>query len=200
LRRSLPSAREMPLSPAPSARAVPPGFDGLLRCAPRRVRAGGVPDPLSRSQLPLTFRLQPTLGFMPFRLLPPCPPSLIRPGAFRRQDRKDREVTGRARRSVPGHAVPFEAFPSSAAVPSSPTGDSSSPVQAAALAGDTGANCVLRLRWRLPAARPCSAAESVSRVAVASGPAPMLPWAWSWRGWVEDASAEAERTSRTEPR
>jgi hypothetical protein len=47
--------------------------------------------------------------------------------------RKDRESTGRARRCVPGHALPFEAFPSSAAVPSSPTGDTFSPLQVAAL-------------------------------------------------------------------
>jgi hypothetical protein len=36
-------------------------------------------------------------------------------------------------RSVPGHALPFEAFPSAAAVPSSPTGDTFSPLQVAAL-------------------------------------------------------------------
>jgi len=75
LRRFPPSAREMPLSPAPSAPAVPPGFDGLLRCAPRRVRAPGVPLQLALKQLPSAFLLQPTLGFMPFRRLPPCPPA-----------------------------------------------------------------------------------------------------------------------------
>jgi hypothetical protein len=37
LRRFPPSAREMPLSPAPSALAVLPGFDGFLRCAPCRL-------------------------------------------------------------------------------------------------------------------------------------------------------------------
>jgi hypothetical protein len=64
-----------------------------------------------------------------------------------------------ARRRVPGHALPFEAFPSSAAVPTSPPGVAFSPVQAAALAEGAVANHALRLRWRLPAARPCSAAE-----------------------------------------
>jgi hypothetical protein len=76
LRRAPPSAREMPLSPAPSVPAVPPGFDGLLRCAPRRLRALGVRAQLALSPLPLALLLQPTVGFMPFRLLPHCPPSL----------------------------------------------------------------------------------------------------------------------------
>lgn len=71
-----PSAREMPLSPAPSALAVPPGFDGFLRCAPRRFRADRVPDQLALSQLPSALLLQPTVGFMPFRRLPLCPLAL----------------------------------------------------------------------------------------------------------------------------
>jgi hypothetical protein len=74
----------------------------------------------------------------------------IRPGAFRRQNRKDRELAGRARRCVPGHALPFEAFPSSAAVPSSPTGDTFSPLQVAA-AGR-------RVRLRTAAPTPLAAA------------------------------------------
>jgi hypothetical protein len=199
-RRSLPSAREMPLSPAPSAPAVLPGFDGLLRCAPRRVRAPGVRAQLALNPLPSAFLLQPTLGFMPFRLLLPVRALSIRPGAFRRPVRKNREVAGCVCRCVPGHALPFEAFPSSAAVPSSPTGDTFSPLQVAALVvvavANRGADSAGGCRPQGLAPLP----KSGGRVAVASGPAPMLPWASSWRGRVEDASAGAERTSRTEPR
>jgi hypothetical protein len=84
LRRLLPSSGGLPLPPAPSAPAVPPGFDGLLRCAPRRPRAFRGPGQHA-AQLPWAFLLQPTLGFRPFRLLPPCLPSSDPLGASRRR-------------------------------------------------------------------------------------------------------------------
>jgi hypothetical protein len=111
LRRFPPSAREMPLSPAPSAPAVLPGFDGLLRCAPRRVRAFGVRAQLALNPLPSAFLLQPTLGFMPFRLLLPVRALSIRPGAFRRPVRKNREVASCVCRSVPVMPYPSKRSP-----------------------------------------------------------------------------------------
>lgn len=111
LRRFPPSAREMPLSPAPSAPAVLPGFDGLLRCAPRRVRAPGVRAQLALNPLPSAFLLQPTLGFMPFRLLLPVRALSIRPGAFRRPVRKNREVAGCVCRCVPVMPYPSKRSP-----------------------------------------------------------------------------------------
>jgi hypothetical protein len=60
-------------------------------------------------------------------------------------------MESRARRCFPGSALPFEAFPSSAAVPSSPTGVAFSPLQAAA-AGR-------RARLRTAAPTPLAAAD-----------------------------------------
>lgn len=123
VRRSSPSAREMPLSPAPSVRAVPPGFDGLLRCVPRRLcTVRGVR--VIADSLPRGCRsCNRPWGSCRFGACCLSACLSIRPGASRRQSRKNREFAGRVCRRVPGHALPFEAFPSAAAVPSSPTGD-----------------------------------------------------------------------------
>jgi hypothetical protein len=103
-------------SPAPSAPAVLPGFDGLLRCAPRRSPRSPGPErccfKAADSQLREASLLQPTMGFMPFRLLPLCLRSSILsvPWFPSVPIRKDRRPGGRVRRCFPGHALPFGAL------------------------------------------------------------------------------------------
>lgn len=190
----------MPLSPAPSALAVLTGFDGLLRCAPCRVRVSGVRAQLALNPLPSAFLLLPTLGFMPFSRLPPSPRSL---DPFRRcyaSNHKDREVAGRVFRCVPGHALPFEAFSLDSSRPVVTDGRYPLAVAGRCACRRRGCEPRRRLRWRLPTSRSCSAAEvRVHRSLSPAADAPMLPWASSWRGRVEDALAEATRTNRAEP-
>jgi hypothetical protein len=197
LRRFPPSAREMPLSPAPSALAVLPGFDGLLRCAPRRVRAPGVPDQLALSQLPSAFFLQPTLGFMPFRRLPLCSRvsrSVLVPfGA-----RSARIVSPRAALAGASPVMPYPSklFPRQQpsrrhrrAIPSRRCRSlrwSSSRLRTAD--DDSAGGCRPQGLAPLP--------KSGSRMLSPAVLPQVLPWACSWRGRVEDASADAERTSR----
>lgn len=179
LRRCPPSAREEPSPPAPSARAVSLGFDGLLRCVPRRLRAPGVRAQLALNPLPKAFLLQPTVGFMPFRRLLRVRALSIRPCAFRRQNRKNREV--RAAFQVRPRSCPT--LRSVSLVSSRPiVTDGRFPLAGSGRCGwpETQLRAVFSdSAGVLPAPRPCSAAESVGRVAVASGSAPMLPWALS---------------------
>jgi hypothetical protein len=123
-------------------------------------------------QLPSALLLQPTLGFMPFRLLllGPRSRSVLVPFG----DRNARIARSRAARAGASPVMPYPSkrFPSAAAVPSSPMGVAFSPVPSAALPRDTVASCILGFRWRRPAARPCSAAEVRVQGAVTSGPVP----------------------------
>ena len=75
---------------------------------------------------------------MPFRLLLPGPLALDPLRRRKALEPQESRVAGRVCRRFPGHALPFEAFPSSAAVPSSPTGVALSPVQAAAAGRRSG--------------------------------------------------------------
>jgi hypothetical protein len=124
----------------------------------------------------------------------------IRPGAFRRQSRKNREP-----RAAFSGASPVMPYPSKRSPRQQPSRRHRralpsrryralrwSKRQLRAALSDSAGVCRPQGLAPLP--------KSGGKVAVASGPAPMLPWASSWRGRVEDASAEAERTSRSNPR
>lgn len=122
---------------------------------------------------------------------------------FRRcyaSNHKDREVAGRVFRCVPGHALPFEAFSLDSSRPVVTDGRYLLAVAGRCACRRRGCEPRRRLRWRLPTSRSCSAAEvRVHGSLSPAADAPMLPWASSWRGRVEDALAEATRTNRAEP-
>jgi len=137
---------------------------------------------------------------MPFRLLPLGPLALDPLRRRKALEPQESRVAGRVCRRFPGHALPFEAFPSSAAVPSSPTGVALSPVQAAA-AGRRG-GCEPRSPTPLASAGLKALLRCRSPVPVLL--LPTAPVRCS-HGLVPEeggrsASADTERTSRAEDR
>jgi len=144
--------------------------------APQALRCRG-PGQLALIRSRAALLLQPTLGFMPFRRLPPCHRCPLHP-LDRLSALEPRGSEGQ--RAASSGASPVMPYPSKRFPRQQPSrrhrrAFPSRRCRSLRLVGGAAANCAFRPRWRLPASRPCSAAEVRKRGRCRQRPRPDAP-------------------------